>query len=275
MTRPDPYESLALRYDRMRSMNPERAAFLRDLFQEHGVRRLLDCACGTGQDLVLFSEMGLDCTGSDLSAAMLAQARVAVASAGPDIPLVQADFRFLPDHFAQPFDAVVCLSNSINELLEEADTLAALRSMRQVLRPGGLLVLDQGQTDRSIGSHERFVPIVNDRDFTRIFDIDIDEDRRIQTVHILDALHTDEATEFHTSSVRLRIRLEQGWRTVLTAAGMTNIRILGGWNGADYDPRTSRRLIAVCRKLETPYTAAPSPFDADLSVPGDGPVHRA
>ena len=252
MTRPDPYRSLAGRYDQMRRENPERAEFFRQIFAEYGVRTVLDCACGTGQDLVLFSEMGVACTGSDLSEAMLAQARGVLLSAGRELPLIQADFRCLPERFAEPFDAVVCLSNSINELLEEVDTLTALRSMRNVLRPGGLLVLDQGQTDRSLASPQRFVPIVNDRDFTRIFEIEIDADQRIQTVHILDVVHTEEVEEFHTSAVRLRIRLEQGWRSILTLAGMTRIRILGGWSGAANDPETSERLIAACRFSSEP-----------------------
>ena len=255
MTPTDPYETLAARYDRMRGENPKRAAFFRSLFAEHNVRTLLDCACGTGQDLVLFSEMGFACAGSDLSEAMLTQARKTLASAGRDLPVTQADFRGLPDCFSERFDAVVCLSNSINELLEDDETLAALRSMKRVLRPGGLLVLDQGQTDRSIATRQRFVPIVNERDFTRIFEIDIDDERQIQTVHILDAVHTAQAREFHTSCVRLRIRLEQGWRSVLTEAGMTDIRVLGGWNADDYDPETSQRLIVVCRSPETPDPA--------------------
>ena len=247
MTRKDPYAGLASRYDRMRRESPERMAFFRRVFDEHEIRTLLDCACGTGQDLALFSEMGLACSGSDLSEAMLVQARQTLLSEGLDLPLIQADFRRLSEHFTEPFDGVVCLSNSINELLTDTETLAAIRSMRRVLRPGGLLVLDQGQTDRSIQSPQRFVPIVNDQDFTRIFEIEIDHDRGIQTVHILDAVHTAQTRAFHTSCVRLRIRLDQGWRSILTEAGMIDICVLGSWRGDDYDPETSQRLIVTCR----------------------------
>ena len=255
MTQKDPYAGLASRYDRMRRESPERMAFFRRIFGEYQIQTLLDCACGTGQDLASFSEMGLTCSGSDLSEAMLAQARRTLSSEGLDLPLVQADFRRLPEHFAEPFDGVVCLSNSINELLTDTETLAAIRSMSRVLRPGGLLVLDQGQTDQSISSPQRFIPIVNDRDFTRIFEIEIDYDREIQTVRILDAVHTAQTREFHTSCVRLRIRLEHGWRSILAEAGMMDIRVLGGWHGDDYDPGTSQRLIVTCR----------SPWDSDAA----------
>ena len=42
---------------------------------------------------------------------------------------------------ATAFDAVLCLGNSLPHLLTQADLVAALRSMAGVLRPGGLLIL--------------------------------------------------------------------------------------------------------------------------------------
>jgi SAM-dependent methyltransferase len=161
------------------------------------VTRVLDCACGTGRDLLMFHAMGLEVVGSDLSDAMLAQARENLG--GVDIPLRKADYRQLPEHYDGEFDAVVCLSNSINEPLEDAETLHALQSMKAVLRNGGILVFDQGQTDASMRDPPRFAPVVNNRDFTRFFVIDYAGE--IQTVHIFDFLHTEEETGFHQAPV--------------------------------------------------------------------------
>ena len=47
----------------------------------------------------------------------------------------------LPPSPTLPFDAVLCLGNSLPHLLTQADLVAALRGMASVLRPGGLLIL--------------------------------------------------------------------------------------------------------------------------------------
>jgi ubiquinone/menaquinone biosynthesis C-methylase UbiE len=60
----------------------------------------------------MFHAMGLEVHGSDLSDAMLAQARRNLGEA--DIPLKKVDFRELPRVYDMTFDAVVCMSNAIN-----------------------------------------------------------------------------------------------------------------------------------------------------------------
>lgn len=240
----DIYAGFAERYDWMREENPVRRAFFQQLFAEHHVARVLDCACGTGRDLLMFHSMGLEVFGSDLSDSMLAQARKNVGKA--DVSLQKVDFCELPENYDVEFDAVVCLTNSINELLEDSETIRAVRSMRSVLRTGGILVFDQGQTDASMRDPPRFVPIVNDRDFTRFFVIDYAGD--VQTVHIFDFTHTEEKSDFQHASVRIRIRLLDSWSQVLREAGFSSFDFYGDWNRTPYSKETSQRLIAVARK---------------------------
>ena len=237
----DPYAGFAERYDWMNQEDPFRRQFFRQLFDRHDVVRVLDCACGTGRDLMIFAEMGLQVAGSDLSPAMLAQAHV--VTAGKGIPLRQADFRELPEHYDVSFDAVVCLTNSINEVLEDAETLRALRSMRAVLRPGGILVFDQGQTDASMRNPARFAPVLNTRDFTRLFTMAYEGD--IMTIDIFDFIHTEEVSDFDHSSVRIRIRLLDSWLEILGRAGFGEVEVFGDWHGTPYDKSSSRRLIVV------------------------------
>ena len=168
----DPYLSFAARYDAFRTDAPERRAFFERLFDRYHVRRVLDCACGTGDDLLLFRSLGLAVVGSDLSDAMLALAETKLAAAEAEIPLVRADFRELPEQFADSFDAVVCLSTSLPHLLDGAKILRALASMRHVLREDGILVLDQGMTDRQWGEKPRFMPVVNTAELCRLMAID-------------------------------------------------------------------------------------------------------
>jgi len=134
----DPYQDFAERYDKMKFQNPAREKFFKSLFVKYNITTVLDCACGTGQDLILFHSFGFGVHGSDLSGAMLAQARKNITEAKLSIPLEKVDFRSLDQHFKSQFDAVVCLSNSINEPLNDSDTHKALLSMKVVLREKGI-----------------------------------------------------------------------------------------------------------------------------------------
>lgn len=240
----DPYEGFAERYDWMEQENPTRQEFFRSLFSKHGVKRVLDCACGTGRDLLMFRSMGLEVFGSDLSDSMLALARRNTEEAG--VLIRKVDYCALPENYDIEFDAVVCLTNSINEPLDDADTMRALRSMKAVLRTGGIFVFDQGQTDASMRNPPAFAPILNNRDFTRFFTMKYAGD--IQTVNIFDFIHTEGTSDFQHSSVRIRIRLLDSWLQILRRAGFEEIEFLGDWDSTAYDRNSSRRLIAVAKK---------------------------
>ena len=67
----DSYAEIAERYNRMLQDDPDRRVFFKRIFESFHVRNILDCACGTGNDLLLFRSMGYNVIGSDLSEAML------------------------------------------------------------------------------------------------------------------------------------------------------------------------------------------------------------
>lgn len=241
----DPYEGFADRYDWMNLHEPARKAFFRQLFEKHSVSDVIDCACGTGTDLIMFHSLSRSVVGSDLSYAMLRQAQKKLKEAGLDFPLKRADFRELDKHFKRQFDAVVCLTNSINEVLEESEVLRALRSMKAVLRPGGILVFDQGQSDAMMKNPPRFDPIINNRDFSRLFVLDYTAN--VMQVNIFDFVHTEKKCEFYNTIVNVAIRLKNDWERILSAVGFSNVQYFGDIDFTPYDKETSRRLIAVAR----------------------------
>ena len=242
----DAYEGFAERYDWMSREDPARRGFFRQLFRKYKVSNVLDCACGTGQDLIMFHRLGVSVSGSDLSDAMLAQARMNLAEAKIRIPVRKADYCELPEHYDATFDVVVCLTNAINEILSDVDGLRALRSMRSVLRTGGMLVFDQGQTDASMQDPPRFAPVVNNRDFTRLFVMSYSGN--VQTVNIFDFIHTENTSDFKYASVRIKIRLLTDWTQMLHEAGFTGPRFFADWDASPYDTESSQRLICVAHK---------------------------
>jgi len=240
----DKYEDFAERYDWMKKENPERTEFFERIFAKHHVASVLDCACGTGRDLSIFHSLGLDVFGSDLSESMLLQAKVNTQEY--DIPLCKVDFLKLKENYDSKFDAVVCLNNSINELLEDSETLQALQSMKSVLQPNGILIFDQGQTDYSMQNPPSYAPIINNRNFTRFFTMKYSDN--LQTVNIFDFTHTEQISEFNHTSVKIRIRLLDSWQNILRKAGFTKIDFYGAWNSDIYDKKASARLICVAQK---------------------------
>ena len=249
----DMYAGIAARYDLFHGKFGEHAhavtAFFRHLFREHNVQRVLDCACGTGQHLPLFHSFNCEVVGSDISEAMLGQARRNLAQVGLELLLHQVDYRELPRYFDREFDAVMCLSSSILHMPTEAEVLRAFQSMRGVLREGGVLVLTQGTTDKQWQEKPRFILAVNERDLTRLFVIDyVGEGARY---NILDIHHADEARDLEVWSVEYsRVYLKDDQERLLKASGFEAIDFYGSYRREPYEKESSNRLIVVAQKGE-------------------------
>jgi SAM-dependent methyltransferase len=108
--------------------------------------RHIDLACGTGRLLKRLKQHRWNSIGSDLSHAMLRE-----AAKGPfTAPLVQADLTALP--FAQTFNYVTCVFDSINFLLDDTQLQSAMREVAGVLLDGGLFYFDV-ITERMVTEH--------------------------------------------------------------------------------------------------------------------------
>jgi len=130
---PDPFGAIALSYDRMGFL----ALTARHLVAAAALRpgqQVLDVATGTGTaalEAAAAVGVGGEVVGLDLSAPMLAQARVR-AGGLPGVQFLEGDAMRLPFP-DERFDVVLCAS----ALFFMPDLVAALQEWRRVLRPGG------------------------------------------------------------------------------------------------------------------------------------------
>ena len=72
--------------------------------------------------------------------------RVALKQAkkyGVNLTITRYDWREIPDELANTFDAVVCLGNSLSCLFKREDHLKSLRNFKKILKPGGVLIIDE------------------------------------------------------------------------------------------------------------------------------------
>lgn len=242
----DLYEKFAYDYDEFGPIEEylgDEKTFLNKIFSEHGVRNVLDCACGTGQHLLMLAQSGYKVWGSDYSKSMLEVARKNLQERNYSIPLRQCDFRFLEQAFDITFDAIVCLTNSLPHLHTDEDLLTALRSMKNRLNKNGLLVLTQGTTHFTL-SLPSIEVVVNRPDFSRIFVKERND--RFQIIHVLDLFHSAQRLESNQYDIVYRILLDEDYRRLLPQAGFTNIRIYGDYDMNSYD-NNSWRLIVVAQ----------------------------
>jgi SAM-dependent methyltransferase len=117
------------------------AAFLPYLDGLADGARILDCACGTGPLAVGLAQRGFDVTATDASPRMVERTRALAADAGVGLAVRACRWDELPEQGFAPFDAVLCVGNSLAHAEGGDARRAALRAMAGGLRPGGALVL--------------------------------------------------------------------------------------------------------------------------------------
>ena len=106
---------------------------------KHG--RILDVPCGFGRFAGPLSRQGYEVVGLDYSEHQLNLARR--GNAGPTY--LQGDMREPPQG---PFDAVINLFSSLGYFADPAEDLRAMRAWHEVLRPGGVVIVDIATIER-------------------------------------------------------------------------------------------------------------------------------
>jgi SAM-dependent methyltransferase len=129
-------------YDNLMSVVPYAwwVAYVRRLWWGFALepRRVLELACGTGSVLEELLKLGYEVEGVDYSEPML---RVAARKLPEGTPLWCQDARALSLQSA-PFDACLCLFDSLNYILDAADLRRAFESVLRHLVPGGSFIFD-------------------------------------------------------------------------------------------------------------------------------------
>jgi SAM-dependent methyltransferase len=125
---------------------PGEVGFIRSLLTENApqTKTLLDLGSGTGRHAELLAEHGYTVHGVELSQAMLERAQTRCADAPQavreSLSFSQGDLRSV--ELGQQFDAVLSLFHVISYQTTNADLHAALRTVKQHLKPGGVFLFD-------------------------------------------------------------------------------------------------------------------------------------
>lgn len=128
-------------------------------------RTVLDAACGTGSNAAALARRGCRVSATDGSDAMVAQAAARFRREQLEIPVTRALWADLPAVVDERFDVVLCIGNSLVHADSRAAMIEALAGLRQMVRPGGHVVVDSRNWEKL--HNERRIVRVADRVRTR------------------------------------------------------------------------------------------------------------
>jgi glycine/sarcosine N-methyltransferase len=210
--------------------------------------RILDCACGIGTQALGLAGRGHQVTGCDLSGAAVARARREAAQRGLQLQLFEADMLDLTQIPGGPFDAVVCLDNSLPHLDDDEDLLQAAGQILRQLTGGGILLASVRDYDRLV--RER--PVVHGPAFHgmpgsrrivhQIWDW---ADERRYTFHLYITRETAGGWEAGHYAAAYRAVLRQELTAILERAGFDAVRWLEPAESGFYQPVVMARAGPV------------------------------
>jgi glycine/sarcosine N-methyltransferase len=136
--------------------------FLTKQLGGHGVRSVLDAALGDGIDTIYLTKAGFDVKCNEADPAFRERAKANAAAHGIAIEPTSEMWPDLAKSYSPAsFDAVICLGHSIGCVLDADSRQQSLTAFRDMLKPGGILVVDERnfrKVEDSIELNRPFTP---------------------------------------------------------------------------------------------------------------------
>ncbi len=219
-------------------------------------RRVLDVACGTGMHAIELARRGYEVVGADLSVPMIERARENAAAAGVRVRFLSAGFGELAGKLAlsrelsDPFDALLCLGNSLPHVLDAENLVETLTDFAAVLRPGGLLLIQNRNFDAlDKPAQGRWMEPQNHREgerewlFLRFYDFEPDGTLTFNLV----TLRREGAGNWsqRVTSTRLWPLRHEELTAAMVEAGFGSIVCYGDMTGLPFVPESSPNLVVT------------------------------
>ena len=222
--------------------------FYRRLFESSGVRSVIDVACGTGRHAALFHQWGLRVEGADDSRAMIERARKNFGEP-PGLHWSVRGFDE-PVEPIEPFDAAVCVGNSLPLASDRATVRRGVEQMLAALRGGGLLVIHALNLwhlpdGPCVWQKNRFAVTASRGEILIVKGV-----HRCGVRGYVDWIVAPQAGDhpLQTESVPFWGLEAEELASMAVEAGAGEIRFFGGYGDQPYDRRESVDLLMTARK---------------------------
>lgn len=244
------YHALAEEYDEMTRFSARLESekqVLRQWVERYRISSVLDAACGTGLHAILFSQLGVQVTGCDVSEAMLTKARENSNRLEAQVHWVAAAMQSLRQNIRGKFDAVFCLGNSIPHLQTREDLNRTLQNFREVLQTGGTLILQLLNYHRILSEKKRIININRNRsgniEYIRFYDFA--KDRLVFNILTIDWSNEKAAHQIHSTG--LFPYRKKDLETALKTSGFTNLEYFGDMKFSPFAEDSSSNLVIVSK----------------------------
>jgi SAM-dependent methyltransferase len=192
-------------------------------FAGHTPRRVLDCACGTGNISFQLDKLGLEVTGVDIAAGMIrvANEKVAALPASENSRLRFYEADLTSFDLDETFDSATCLYDSLNYILDAEKLQAAFEHIGRHVAPGGVFVFDMNsdyafiadlftQNDYNPGKNLHYDWRAEFNEETRVCSVTMNFHRIAPdgTVQVFQEMHRERA---YTLDEVKRMLRETGW----------------------------------------------------------------
>ena len=133
--------------------------FLLSLLDRAPERSVIDLGCGTGEHVAFFAEADARAVGLDRSESMIKAARDHEAAGKGRFVLGDALEARAALGNESPFGLAICLGNMLPHLLDDTDLARFLASAHDILRPGGLLLIQLLNYEGILATGKRHLPV--------------------------------------------------------------------------------------------------------------------
>jgi SAM-dependent methyltransferase len=205
--------------------------------------RILDLCCGQGRHAIELARRGFRVTGFDLSEYLLCLARDCADKAEVACEFVRGDMREIP--WDSEFDAVLNLFTAFGYLESDEEDERALQAIRAALRPGGLLLVDHHNRERTSSWLGNGRKDWWEGDGYMVLDQE-DWDVRTSRITMTRTIIAPDGARRQTGFV-LRLYSHSEWLAMFRRVGLEWVQSYGGYDGSDY-AHDSRGLIIVARR---------------------------
>jgi len=198
----------------------------------------LDLACGKGRHSIYLNAKSFDVTGLDLSHNSI---KCANKFASETLRFIEHDMRNALDQFS--FNYVFNLFTSLGYFETEAEDEAVMKNVKQILKPGGIFVLDYFN---SLKPNTGF-----DTHFTKsIENIEFDIFKHLENGIIKKSIKVTNGTKIYNFEEKVRNYNINQFKQMLHSVGLTIINTFGTYDLAPFIPESSERLILIVKNSE-------------------------
>jgi SAM-dependent methyltransferase len=231
---------------------------LRKTLQEAPKGKVLVAGCGTGGHVVALAKEGLDVVGIDLDPAMVAATQKKLEAAAEGIQRAGGEARVvlraieeamsLGEHFA----AALCLGNTLPNLSVPRQLETALRSLYEVLLPGGVFFTQNLNYDKRWREKVKWFPLLSGRTTTEeviLFKV-AEYGTDFLDFHAIFLVKPSENKnwEYRVNTTRQIPLFERELRGQLERIGFEIVSTWADYSRAAFDAQNSGDLLLVARR---------------------------